>query len=61
MIDHEKRMIGWRWAAVPIHWLMVSYAAWRAVNELRTNPFFWKKTPHSPTQKDSADPTAPPS
>ncbi|MDO1580888.1 glycosyltransferase family 2 protein [Rhizobium oryzicola] len=57
MIDHEKRMIGWRWAAVPMHWLMVSYAAWRAANELRTNPFFWKKTPHSPSKSESSDPT----
>jgi cellulose synthase/poly-beta-1,6-N-acetylglucosamine synthase-like glycosyltransferase len=49
MIRREKLMVGWRWAGVPIHWFMSSYAAWRAVNELRTRPFFWKKTPHKPS------------
>jgi cellulose synthase/poly-beta-1,6-N-acetylglucosamine synthase-like glycosyltransferase len=56
MIETERRKVGWRWAAVPLHWLMNSYAAWRAVNELRTNPFFWKKTPHQPVrQADKTD------
>jgi cellulose synthase/poly-beta-1,6-N-acetylglucosamine synthase-like glycosyltransferase len=49
MIDHEKRRIGWRWMAVPLYWMLVSAAAWRAVVELRTNPFFWHKTPHKPS------------
>ncbi|WP_246659155.1 glycosyltransferase family 2 protein [Rhizobium sp. FY34] len=49
MIEREKRMVGWRWIGVPLHWFMSSYAAWRALNELRTNPFFWKKTPHNPS------------
>jgi glycosyltransferase XagB len=48
MIGREKQMVGWRWVGVPVHWFMSSYAAWRAFNELRTNPFFWKKTPHRP-------------
>jgi cellulose synthase/poly-beta-1,6-N-acetylglucosamine synthase-like glycosyltransferase len=49
MIGREKRLVGWRWLGVPMHWFMSSYAAWRALNELRTNPFFWKKTPHRPS------------
>ncbi|TCL75511.1 glycosyltransferase family 2 protein [Rhizobium sp. BK251] len=57
MIEHEKRQIGWRWAAVPIYWLMVSFAAWRAVLELRTNPFFWHKTPHRPSAQLGAKPS----
>lgn len=48
MIEHEKRLIGWRWVMVPAYWMMVSLAAWRAVLELRSNPFFWNKTPHEP-------------
>lgn len=48
MTGHEKRLVGWRWAAVPLYWMMTSLAAWKAVNELRTNPFFWNKTPHRP-------------
>ncbi|WP_377298386.1 glycosyltransferase family 2 protein [Rhizobium sp. SGZ-381] len=51
MIGLEKLKVGHRWLAVPLHWMMTSYAAWRALNELRTNPFFWKKTPHRPSRK----------
>lgn len=51
MIDHEKRLIGWRWILVPFYWLMISAAAWRAAIELKTKPFHWNKTPHVPTSK----------
>ncbi len=51
MIDHEKRLIGWRWALVPFYWLMISAAAWRAAIELKTKPFHWNKTPHAPSSK----------
>lgn len=46
MTGHEKKLIGWRWLGVPLYWLMISFAAWRAVFELRQSPFFWHKTPH---------------
>ncbi|MGK6316279.1 glycosyltransferase family 2 protein [Neorhizobium sp. DT-125] len=49
MIGHERRLIGWRWTGVPLYWLMTSAAAWRAVLELRSRPFFWNKTPHEPS------------
>ncbi len=49
MINHEKRLVGWKWLGVPLYWLMTSTAAWRAAFELRSNPFFWNKTPHVPT------------
>lgn len=48
MIPLEQRLIGRRWAAVPLYWLMMSAAAWRAAIELRSRPFFWNKTPHEP-------------
>jgi cellulose synthase/poly-beta-1,6-N-acetylglucosamine synthase-like glycosyltransferase len=51
MIEHEKRQIGWRWMMVPFYWMLVSFAAWRAVFELRSNPFFWHKTPHRPSSR----------
>ncbi len=51
MIGQERRRIGWRWVAVPMYWFMSSYAAWKALNELRTNPFFWKKTPHQASKR----------
>ncbi len=48
MVAHEKRLIGWRWAGLPLYWMMISFAAWRAVLELASNPFLWRKTPHEP-------------
>jgi cellulose synthase/poly-beta-1,6-N-acetylglucosamine synthase-like glycosyltransferase len=30
----------------PVHWLLLSLAAWRAAWELITKPYFWKKTEH---------------
>ncbi|MCC2608417.1 glycosyltransferase family 2 protein [Neorhizobium petrolearium] len=51
MIHHEKRQIGWRWTGVALYWLMTSAAAWRAVLELRSKPFFWNKTPHVPARR----------
>ena len=50
MTDHERRLIRSRWLAVPLYWMMTSFAAWRAVIELRMRPFFWQKTPHQPVQ-----------
>ncbi len=48
MIEYERRLLGWRWLAIPVYWMMVSYAAWRAAFELKAKPFFWNKTPHEP-------------
>ncbi|WP_245515411.1 glycosyltransferase family 2 protein [Rhizobium deserti] len=53
MIDHEKRLVGWRWATVPVYWMMTSFAAWRAVVELKSKPFVWNKTPHQPVSDRS--------
>ena len=46
----EKAAVGWRWTLVPVYWLIMSLAAWRALLELRTDPFSWKKTPHVPVE-----------
>lgn len=48
MTRDERKRLGTKWRWVPLYWLMISYAAWRAAIELHTNPFFWKKTPHKP-------------
>lgn len=50
MIAREKNAVGWRWIFVPIYWLAISLAAWKALLELRTNPFSWNKTPHVPVR-----------
>lgn len=50
MSDREKKGMGWKWAMVPVYWMGVSLAAWKAVIELRLRPFYWNKTPHSPSR-----------
>ena len=46
----EQAAMGLRWTGLPLYWLMLSAAAWRAVLQLRTNPFFWDKTRISPVK-----------
>jgi cellulose synthase/poly-beta-1,6-N-acetylglucosamine synthase-like glycosyltransferase len=50
MIKDERKRLGGKWRWVPVYWLMMSYAAWKALGELHSNPFFWKKTPHRPVK-----------
>ncbi|MBW8299476.1 MAG: hypothetical protein K0M60_07745 [Hydrogenophaga sp.] len=50
MTGHERKMVGNRWMGVPLYWMMTSFAAWKAVVELRCKPFFWNKTPHRPRE-----------
>ncbi|NKN34955.1 glycosyltransferase [Agrobacterium sp. a22-2] len=63
MTRFETRLVSWRWIFIPVYWLMMSMAAWRAVFELRSRPFFWNKTPHRPTaarpEKEAVNGTAP--
>ena len=56
MTDREKQGMGWKWAMIPIYWMAVSFAAWKAVIELRLKPFHWNKTPHRPSRDGSAPP-----
>lgn len=53
MTDREKKGMGWKWAMIPIYWMAVSLAAWKAVVELRIKPFHWNKTPHRPSRSGS--------
>ncbi len=48
MTGHERKIVGNLWMGVPLYWMMTSFAAWKAVVELRCKPFFWNKTPHRP-------------
>lgn len=56
MTDREKKGMGWKWAMIPIYWMAVSLAAWKAVIELRLKPFHWNKTPHRPSRSGSLPP-----
>ncbi|MGL4488123.1 MAG: glycosyltransferase [Rhizobiaceae bacterium] len=35
-------------STLPLYWLLLSAAAWRAVYQLIIKPHFWEKTPHRP-------------
>ena len=37
---------GWVLLLMPLHWLLLSVAAWRALYQLLFNPFHWEKTAH---------------
>jgi cellulose synthase/poly-beta-1,6-N-acetylglucosamine synthase-like glycosyltransferase len=50
MTPPERAAVGRKWMLTPVYWLLASRAAWRAVRELRSNPFFWNKTAHRPAQ-----------
>ena len=38
----KLRILVW----TPVHWLLLSFAAWLAALELITRPYFWRKTEH---------------
>jgi len=41
---------GWVLLCTPIHWLLLSVAAWRAFYQLLVKPFHWEKTAHGLAQ-----------
>ena len=52
----KRRGIGWlipQLALMPIYWLLISAAAYRAAYQLMTKPYLWEKTPHAPRQARS--------
>lgn len=38
--------LAWRTLAMPVYWLLISVAGYRALWQLATVPFVWEKTPH---------------
>lgn len=51
----EHRAVGRRWMLVRFYWMLMSVAAWRALIELKTNPFYWNKTAHRPVMASQAE------
>ena len=41
---------GWVLLLMPLHWLLLSVAAWRAVYQLFRDPYRWEKTAHGLAQ-----------
>ncbi|WP_244651058.1 glycosyltransferase family 2 protein [Rhizobium sp. CFBP 8762] len=50
MSPPERRAVGRRWLLVGPYWMLMSYAAWKALIELFSKPFAWNKTAHQPTR-----------
>ena len=52
---HRRKLKG-MWphlALMPVYWLLVSLAAYRAATQLFTHPYLWEKTPHRARQNPS--------
>ncbi len=49
---------GWVLVLTPLHWVLLSAAAWRALYQLLTDPYRWEKTEHGVTARRPA--AAPP-
>lgn len=48
----QKAGIWLRFLAIPPYWVLLSYAAWRALFQILHAPHSWEKTPHKPTVVD---------
>lgn len=44
-----RSLLTWQ-ILLPFYWLLTSWAAFRAIYELVTRPYFWAKTPHGQTR-----------
>lgn len=53
----RRRGLAMRWStavSIPAYWLLLSVAAWRAVDELVRRPHFWRKTEHGLARRRAA-------
>lgn len=51
----DRWRVGWRIAAIPLYWMLMSLAAWRALHQIFARPFLWEKTPHKPYHFNARD------
>jgi len=57
MAPGERKAIKSLWLlAVPVYWLAMSLAAWRAIGQLRRKAHVWEKTPHPRQPRRTAPP-----
>ena len=56
----RRRLLGCAWALLfmPVYWLLLSLAAWRALLQLLRNPYLWEKTEHGLARTSRLDPCA---
>ncbi|MGE0630503.1 MAG: glycosyltransferase [Hyphomicrobiaceae bacterium] len=41
---------------IPVYWLLISFAAWRALMQLWRDPYLWEKTPHTSRRRTHGPP-----
>lgn len=46
IIDVYDKRLAWHLATMPLYWLLISWAAYRAIFQLATRPYHWHKTAH---------------
>ncbi|MEM9575213.1 MAG: glycosyl transferase family 2, partial [Pseudomonadota bacterium] len=46
-----RRYLRTRQLLVPVYWVAISMAAWRALHQLIYDPYRWEKTPHTRHEK----------
>jgi cellulose synthase/poly-beta-1,6-N-acetylglucosamine synthase-like glycosyltransferase len=56
LAEGERQGIGWTIARTPLHWILLSVAAWRSIYELLRAPHRWNKTTHKPAARRSIKP-----
>ena len=54
VLARGERWLLRRWLVVlPVYWLALAVAGWRAIGQLMTQPHRWEKTPHMPSPERS--------
>ncbi|MFC0481732.1 glycosyltransferase family 2 protein [Gellertiella hungarica] len=46
-----ERLAPYRALLIPVLWLLLTLAAWKAIGDLIRNPHGWNKTPHQPSRR----------
>jgi glycosyltransferase XagB len=49
---HRHPRLVWSAIWMPVYWLLISFAAYRAIWQLFRDPFLWEKTPHGQNRRD---------
>jgi len=42
----RRRDLAWSALLMPVYWLLISFAAYRALYQLARDPYLWEKTEH---------------
>ena len=56
-LRHDEKRGYFYLLGVPLYWLLLSVASWRALYQMFTAPHHWEKTPHFPSRITQAEPS----